>query len=79
MINFGAIFARLVFLVFLLPPLVVSVFMLSSLIVTYPVIVYMKDAIGKEYRDFRRAFLAINALFVILDVLYYLRVWIPSG
>jgi hypothetical protein len=72
MLSFAILFARLSFTVFLLPPLVASACVVAGLILTLPLILYLKDNLGsatpKNYSIF---FVLVTIIIVIIDILYY--------
>jgi len=73
MFAFGTVFARLYFTVFLLPPLVVSLVVLLSLVLTLPMLTYLKETIGaKECKYLRIILLMPTLFFIFLDILYFL-------
>jgi len=80
MAAFGVLFARMYFTMFLLPPLVVSVIVLASLVLTLPILSYLKEAIGEElYKYSLKIWSMVTLLFIILDVLYYIGLFTPTG
>ena len=72
MVTFGVLFARLHYTMFLLPPLVVSLVALVGLVLTLPILQYLRKTIGeRNHKDFRRALLWATFLIIVLDVLYF--------
>jgi hypothetical protein len=72
MVGFGTLFARLNFITFLLPPMIVSLIALLGLFLTLLMVYYLKENLGQtEPKKFALAYIIVTAFFVILDMLYF--------